>query len=537
MARKILQVAQPSVRITTTWSPARLRALLNTADGGNFRALADLCDQLLADDRIGACFETRIGGLLGLPITFEPSGDGRKRNRAVKALEADEDWWTLFPEDELTQLLTWGRLAGFSWAQLVYQDENGKPLVNEAGRLTPRAEFWHPQHFRYDQVQRKWFVRRRDASGNANSAEEEAVPGDGQWILYTPNGRFRPWAHGLWRGLSRWWLLKYYAIGDAGVASETSVRQVVTREANFGDEEANQLASDLADAGREGAIVLPAGFDLKLLESKNTIAQNQGYLIETSNTAIAVSVLGQNLTTEAKAGGLGTGNGKVHERVEQQRIKSDAETGSTTLREQALKWWAEYNFGSRDLAPWPTWKTDPPEDSKAKADTWKAAAETVSAFKTAGFEVDPKQIEEEFGIKLTKAEPPPAPVVAPPPPPSPAEEPDAEEEPEPEEEAKALASRFQPRNAAGFVDGQTYADRLVAKGSERGVESLAGFVDGLLQTVNDADDLGALREQILTYYRDAAEPTELAERVSNLATLAQLGGIAAVRQDVPELDE
>lgn len=543
------RLLQASVRIGTGWTPARLRAVLPTADGGNFRNLADLCDTLLADDRIGAVFETRIGGLLGLPITFEPSGDGRKRNRAVKALEADEDWWELFPEDELFQLFTWGRLAGFSWGQLVYEDDDGKPLVNESGRLTPRCEFWHPQHFRYDQHLRQWFVRRRDASGVATASEEPVTPGEGQWILYTPYGRFRPWAHGLWRGLSRWWLLKDYAIGDAGAFSEASIQRVLTRETEIDDALVRELADDLQSAGRDQVIGLPQGFDMKLLESRQSLRDNQGYLVDLSNTSIAVAVLGQNLTTESTGGGLNGGN-KVHERVEIQRIKSDAETGSTTLREQGLKWWAEYNFGSQGLAPWPQWDTDPPEDAKAKGETWKLAAETVGAFKTAGFEVDPKQIEEEFGIKLTKAEkpePPPVIVAPPPPPNAPNAPPSEDEQPTPNDQPEPDAKGAQPqarlrsgdavKAAAGFVDGQTYADRLSDAGRDGAPAALDGFIDGLLETVSAGDDYDTLRAQILSYYRDAELSDAMADRAEKLITLGQLGGIAAVIQDVPEVND
>src|SRR5690349_17589499 len=108
---KSFRVIQGSGRTFSVWTPALVRAVLPQAEGGSMRLLGDLCDALLADDRLWSVYETLFGGLLGLPISFEASGDGRRKNKAVRHLEADEDWWELFPEEELAQFLKWGYLA------------------------------------------------------------------------------------------------------------------------------------------------------------------------------------------------------------------------------------------------------------------------------------------------------------------------------------------------------------------------------------------------------------------------------------------
>ena len=43
---------QPSMRALRTWTPKSLRSIERIADGGRMVELADLCDQLLADERI-----------------------------------------------------------------------------------------------------------------------------------------------------------------------------------------------------------------------------------------------------------------------------------------------------------------------------------------------------------------------------------------------------------------------------------------------------------------------------------------------------
>lgn len=394
-ASKDRTISQPSQRVFNNWTPPLIKAAFIQAEAGNVRLVAELCDNMLADDRINTVYETRIGGLLGLELEFEANGDGRRKNKAVKALEVDEDWWEMFPESELWPLLVWGRHFGISFGQL--------HPTEHMGRTVPKLEFWHPRNTRFDWIKRQWFAR------TANGATEVPItPGDGQWIQFAPYGLYRPWASGLWRGLSRWWLLKSFAQDDAGRRSEKSGTTIVTDNASgIGATEARalrkEIAEDIAAAARDAVIVLPAGFDAGLLESKDTIQQNQGVIVDMANTAIAIAVLGQNLTTEVKGGSFAAA--QVHNKVEIQRIRTDGEIASTTIHDQALEWWAEFNFGSRDLAPWPTWRTDPPTDQKAKAEVVMALANALVALSKVGKTIDPEQIENDFDLLLVDLTP------------------------------------------------------------------------------------------------------------------------------------
>jgi phage gp29-like protein len=514
-------LTQPSVRVATQWTPSLIKAAFTQAEGGYIRSLAELCDNILGDDRVGAVFETRIGGLLGLDINFEASGDGRRRGRAVKALEAGEDWWAAFPETELQQFLTMGRLLGVSFAQI-------NPTEHE-GRFVPRIEVWHAKNTRYDWPTRQWF-----AKIDSGAREEPIEPGNGQWIVYTPYGAFRPWALGLWRGLARWWLLKSYAQDDAGRRSEKSGLAVVTDDEEHDKDIRIEIANDMFDAGSNGTIVFPKGFDAHMLESKETIAQNQGTIVDMANVAIAVSVLGQNLTTEVSGGSFAAA--KVHNKVEIQRIRSDAETASTVLHDQALEWWAEFNFGDRRLAPWPIWATDPPTDQVERATVLKTLSEALAGFDALGLAMDVADIEADFGVKLKKV-PRPEPVAPPQAkPPTPDQETEEPEE-EPTEKSRSLASGTEIRAAKGFIEGQSYADALTARGGQRGAESLQPFISDLIAALDGIEDYESARQKVLEFYRDSLPPEELAERTERLFTMAQLAGMLAVRKDAGELKD
>lgn len=541
-------IVQPSVRCSTTWSPALIKTALLQADSGQFRTLADLCDWTLADDRVGAVAQTFVGGLLSFPLAFEPSGDGRRKGRAVRALEAEEDYWKIAPEDEVFQIYTWSLLLGFQWAHLEHVESNG--------RVLPCLRFWHTRNVRFDWTSRRWFTKVDDGLG-----EVEMVDGDGEWVMFSPYGRFRPWAHGLWRGTARWCLLKSYAEDDWGRHSEKA--SLLVAETPMGTDATlrRELAADLYGIGRNAALAPPPGVKLALLEAKANTRDLYLAQVEAANTAIAVSWLGQNLTTEVKEGSFAAA--QVHGRVEGQRIRGFAEFESTTVREKVLTRWAELNYGNRELAPWPIRNTDVPEDGKVVAEIMKLRAESFDAMRKVGVIID---AEAWFGrgkveiLEIKEPEPPA------PPPPKPGEQvPGDEAQPEdgekeqaddsedkpakgkPKEEqrapkkapkkAQALASGFEPQNASGFIEGQTYADTLADRGAERGAAALEDFVAGLLDVVDRVESLEDARHEIRDFYRDALPPEELAAKAERLFVMAQLGGRLAVRQDIPELKD
>jgi SPP1 gp7 family putative phage head morphogenesis protein len=428
-ARKDTTIRQPSQRVFTTWTPALLKTAFLNAEAGNVRLASELCDNMLADDRINTVYDTRIGGLLGLELQFEASSSGRRRNMAVRALEADEDWWAMFPESELWPLLVWGRHFGISFGQLHPTDHEG--------RTVPRLEFWHPRNTRFDWNTRQWLALTEPGTG---PREVPITPGDGQWIAYSPYGAYRPWASGLWRGLARWWLLKSFAQDDAGRRSEKSGTTIVEDSLEGNDPvEARQLrkdiASDMAAAARDAVVVLPSGFKASLLESKDSIQANQGTIIDMANSAIAIAVLGQNLTTEVAGGSYAAAT--VHSKVQIQRIRSDGETASTTLHNQALEWWAEYNFGSTKLAPWPIWRTDPPTDQVSRATVLSTLATALNGLKAVGFTISKEDIETDFDVELVDL-PPEEMVTEPLEPPDP-NDPEAGEPPDPENPTEQVA--------------------------------------------------------------------------------------------------
>jgi hypothetical protein len=352
-------------RTMVTWTPARVRTAEALARSGNLWLAAKLCEDILADDRASGVLTTRVEGLLGLPLSFE-AGVGRRRKLAVRALEAEEDFWAMFPEVQLTQLIAWGIVLGVGLGELIWS-------YRPNGRVIGRLKVWHTESLRFDWETRKWFLTIADGT------EIEIVRGDPKWILFTPYGEERPWMHGAWRMLARWWLLKNLARDDFARHSEVhgSPARVGIGGEGTTREEVQALADDLANLGSETGIGIPEGWNVKLLEATSRSWEMFPAQVKLANDGITIALAGQNLTTEVSGASLAAA--KVHQEIHSGKIRFDDEAVSTTLHDQPLAWWAEYNFGDRELAPWPLHDTEPPDDLSAKANGITALGNACAA--------------------------------------------------------------------------------------------------------------------------------------------------------------
>jgi phage gp29-like protein len=514
--------SQPSVRSTVLWTPALLQSLSLQADSGDLYRLGDLVEQMLADDRIPELLDTLVGDVLSADLTFEK--DARSKvGDAEKADELDTDWPLGYDDDELKQLGMWTLMTGVGFCK------HEAWLDSEGGRIVPLLKWWHPKQFLYRQfpiTDRTWLVR------DENGGQTPLAAGDGTWVILTRRGEFRPWANGLWRELCWWWMLKRCAIQDWGVHSEKSSKLVVNSDNETTAEMRKGIAKYVYEASKDAVISLPPGFKMELIELSANTREIYQAQVDAANAAFAIAILGQNLTSDVSSGSLAAA--EVHERKENRKVTGVAKMLAKGLQQQSIAWWAEYNFGDRALAPYPRWDTDPPEDSSAKATTFKTTADGLVSLKNAGYKLKPEQIETDFGLVVEEVEPPaPVPVpgqpgvpgkpVAPKPPakkPAPAQ-------------ARFLASGDDPASVPGYVAGQVYVDALTDKSTALAADDHDGFVERLLEAIDGCEDYSQVRRAVLDAYAEEDDPERLAELVEHGMLLANLAGRHAVAEDVP----
>jgi phage gp29-like protein len=383
MADRDSDTNEPRARTYVTWTPALLQAAEIQADAGHLRLAADLCETMFGDDRIKAVLDTRTDTLLGLNLKFE----GRSR-RAVAALDAKEDWWSIFPEAELKLFHAWALLLGVAVARIVW---------SKGDRDIPRLHVKNPRNLKWNDDKHEWSFLSRDG-------EIPVTAGDGLWVVYTPFGSNRPWVHGAYRALSRWSLLKQYAISDWGSYSERHGQGVYVATGVKGSAaDRSKVVSQLRGLGRRGAMATPEGSDIKLLEASAKTWDTFSAQIAAADNGYAVTVLGQNLTTQAGLTG-NQGAASIHQGVALGRTKADVQTLSTCLHDQVLTHWAEMNFGDRSKAPYPVWDTSVAADRKDDAAVLQMVSQALAGLVSSGAPVDTRALLERFGVPMTAPE-------------------------------------------------------------------------------------------------------------------------------------
>lgn len=522
------------------WTPDLIRQAELQAGIGNLRLAADLCDFCFTDAKVLGDLDIRSGTLLGLPFSFE-AGMGRKKNRAIRALEAGEDWWSAFPEAQQIELLRWGALLGAGLAQ------NGWVLDETSGRVVPHLKVWNPRNLR-QLGDGTWLLTVAD--GDFGTKEITITPGDGVWWLYTPKGGSQPWMRGAWRAISRWVLLKRYALVDWGNYSGRKGSGIFLGIPPEGakPEHRKALAEDLADMGRDAAVVPPPGYDVKLIESTANTSQTFEKQTDTANREIGYGLLGHNQTSEqggsfAKAQSL---NG-----VRVQVLAADAAGYATAIHDGALTFWAEFNFGSALLAPWPTWDATVPEDTKSEAEAANSALDAVDKAITLGFPVDRPAVAKKFKIPVLEgeefAEPKPLPK-----PVAPGQKPDANTEddvadgkakPKPKKPPTKVHDIFGrvvgeviPRalpaiSRSGLTNGQLYADAVADDARDSAAKVFRGDLKELLDVIEGAETYDELRTKLVAFYVDL-DGSKLAKLTEKAIVLAQLGGRLGVLEDL-----
>ena len=543
-------ITQPSVRAYMHWTPAHLQVLQVTADNGDLFRLGDLCDQIIADDRVDKLLEDLAGGVLGCDLTFEKNARTTLGD-AEKADELEADWPIGWSEDEIGALLGWMMVVGVGFAR-------HERWIDHEGRVVPKLVCWHPKHFRYDWELYSWMLR--DENGN----ETPIRSGDGEWIILTRKGDYRPWANGLWRGLARWWLLKAYAIQDWGVHSEKASKLVLEAGEGAEPEDRKQLANDIFNLAKDAVISLPAGFKMSLIELSANTREIYQAQIEAAEMGMTLAILGQNLTSMVEGGSYAAAN--THERKELRVVRYAAKKLGRGLQEQSFPIWAEFNFGDRTLAPYPKWQVDPPEDKGAKVDTLGKMGTALVSLQSVGLKMPLTVIEEEYGIKgleeMSAAE-------------------KAALNPVPEPAAGGAGgtgaaggaggankgkgsnvTTLRPRapgtrllatgedhdhehdqdveRTRGMVNGQLYVDRLAEESADEAAANLHTLVERLTNAVDGAQSYGEARRAILKAFEDEEDPDRLASIMEAGIVMANLAGRLAVREDEgedPERDD
>lgn len=437
------------VVVNTEWSSVTsIRAALTDLDRGSFAWPAMMLDAMLGDSHIVAKIDDRLDGVFGAPFDMKPPAGMEEDAGALEIAEDARSMWQSVGSDQGDRMVMRdGVMLGAGLGEVIVEPGDDDWRV--------RLKHWHARNL--------WWTWSGPISGrpgyviNTKKGAEELLP-DGRggyystwkdedgservsrWILYTPYGFQRGWVNARVKSLAIPWLLRMWAFRDWGRHSELLgiPPRKVKVPSEWDDDEKKRALREVAMMASEGIVLCPQkpdgyGFDVELLELKGPNAADVfERLVRLAEGAITVALVGQTLTTQVDSGGGNRALGQVHERVEAKIRKSDATRFGSTARNAILMPWAEFNFGSPDLAPVPTYAVDPPADLKAMGDGLNAVGVGLQALQVSGVPVDRAKVCTEAGIPVEEGVPfreyqPPQP------PPAPGEEPGKGDKADPED--------------------------------------------------------------------------------------------------------
>lgn len=407
---------QLRVPVVDAWDVVDVRDAMRDHAEGIFRNSALLVDAMGAQDRIGGVLDTRINAVLAMPYALLAAADASETaQRAAEILRPR--WSRTVTRGARAGAARWLVTMGFVVCHRVWERDRRTGLWNV--RLVP----WHPTWVRWNHATGTYHVQ--------TTAGIEEAPPDGsnpRWCVIPLLDEERPWMQGAVRRLALPYLIISWAYRDWARWSEKHglppLGARVPNEERF-RQATDRFLDDLQQLASEPTILLPLApdgkiaFDLEWKELKNWQSY-QGFqdLAKAQETNVAIVLLGQNLTTEVQGGSYAAA--QAHLLVRRDFLTTTA----TALDDGERRWlavpWTRANIeadpiAAEQIAPCPTTDTAPPVDAKTAAETSKAEADAVTAWRAAGAPVDVLGAARRAGMTLLPSTPstPAAPGTAP----------------------------------------------------------------------------------------------------------------------------
>jgi hypothetical protein len=372
-------------------------ALIAADSSGDLSILSQLSRGLRRDGVLGGILSSRAGGLTRLPKLLRGSSS------VVAAMQNGSDgevglFDRIFSPKELSLWIGDGILNGVCLGELV-------PLPD---RLEPVFVRLDVEHLRYQWGDDRWYYY-------SIGGPVHVVPGDGRWILGMPGGYQNPWQNGLWASLARSYIAKDHAFHfrEAYSSALANPARVAYAPQGAGQDQLDSVWHRLLQWGVNTAFGLPAGWEVKLLESNGIGHKVFQETMDASDHEIMVALAGQIVTI---TGGAGFANADIHATIRSDLIQDDGDWAANALNTQGLRQIVNRMFGSGERGS-VAWDTKPPGNLMVEANAITAAMEAIAACNQQlapyGLKIDAREIATRYRIPTIETTPTAARPVAP----------------------------------------------------------------------------------------------------------------------------
>lgn len=363
--------------------PRRLANLLLSAEQGDAIAYFELAEEMEEKDlHYLSVMGTRKRAVAQLPIEVEPAGDDEQSRADAKLVE---DWLDRdMLETELFDILD-AIGKGVSATEMVWE-------MTPAAWL-PRAIKWRdPRFFEFDRIDGET-LRLRGDSG------PEELPAAKFIVHAHPAKSGLPIRGGIARVAAWGYMFKNFAIKDWVIFLEAFGQplRIGTYGPNESEENKRILERALMALGADAAAAFPETMKVEFVDRKAGTAPNDLWRshAEYFDDQISKAVLGQTNTTDAKAGGLGSGQANVHNEVREDIERADAKLLAATLNRDLVVPLVMLNRGVR--AKYPRLKIGRPDEEDVKL-----SIESAEKLARMGVQIDGEEMRERAGLPAAK---------------------------------------------------------------------------------------------------------------------------------------
>lgn len=366
-------------------TPARLADVLERATRGDAWDYLTIAEEMEERDaHYAALLSVRKRSVAGVPRAVEPASTS-----AIHKQHAD------FIAEQI-------RLPAFAEMVIDLLDALGKGysvcrIRWDRGRQWRAREFPHldPRWFRFDRL------NGRDLRILSQDAPTDGLPLEAfKYIVHQPRIKTGLQVRsGLARLCAVMWICKAYAIKDWTAFCE--VFGLPLRIGRWGPNATNEdkaiLKRAVASIGTDAAAVMPDSMKLEFHQLGNVTGGAELYerLCKFADLQMSKAVLGQTGTTDAQAGGLGSGQANVFNEVREDIKVADAFDLQVTLNRDFVKPAIDLNFGPQEQYPLLKIQEAEPEDLEK-------LGKTLQVFIPFGLRVSEQTILDKFGLPTPK---------------------------------------------------------------------------------------------------------------------------------------